>query len=129
MGLTSWKGTRVRKGDVKTAKNYLADPEISELNLIVTMFLDTADLRARRRQSMRLSDWDAVLDNFLQSNDLPKLRDAGSVSHERAISVATDHYDNFDNARKLAEQKSDLDISELEELEKIAKSSKKEDKA
>jgi hypothetical protein len=49
MGLTSWKGTRVRKGDVKTAKNYLADAEISELNLIVTMFLDTADLRARRR--------------------------------------------------------------------------------
>jgi len=129
MGLTSWKGTRVRKGDVKTAKNYLADPEISELNLIVTMFLDTADLRARRRQSMRLADWDAVLDNFLQSNELPKLANAGSVSHERAVGVAEGHYDSFDTARKLAEQKSDLDISELEELEKIAKSSKKEDKA
>jgi hypothetical protein len=129
MGLTSWKGTRVRKGDVKTAKNYLADAEISELNLIVTMFLDTADLRARRRQSMRLADWDAVLDNFLQSNELPRLANAGSVSHERAVGVAEGHYDSFDTSRKLAEQKSDLDISELEELEKIAKSSKKEDKA
>jgi hypothetical protein len=129
MGLTSWKGTRVRKGDVKTAKNYLADPEISELNLIVTMFLDTADLRARRRQSMRLSDWDMVLDTFLTSNELPKLANAGSVSHERAVGVATEHYDSFDSARKLADQTSDLDISELEELEKIAKSSKKEDKA
>lgn len=129
MGLTSWKGTRVRKGDVKTAKNYLADPEISELNLIVTLFLDTADLRARRRQSMRLADWDAVLDNFLQSNELPRLANAGSVSHERAVGVAEGHYDSFDTARKLAEQKSDLDISELEELEKIAKSSEKEDKA
>jgi hypothetical protein len=129
MGLTSWKGTRVRKGDVKTAKNYLADPEISELNLIVTMFLDTADLRARRRQSMRLSDWDIVLDTFLTSNELPKLANAGGVSHERAIGVATEHYDNFDSARKLADQTSDLDISELEELEKIAKSTKKEDKA
>jgi len=128
MGLTSWKGTRVRKGDVKTAKNYLADPEISELNLIVTMFLDTADLRARRRQSMRLSDWDMVLDTFLTSNELPKLANAGSVSHERAVGVATEHYDSFDSARKLADQTSDLDISELEELEKIAKSTKKEDK-
>lgn len=129
MGLTSWKGARVRKGDVKTAKNYLADPEISELNLIVTMFLDTADLRARRRQSMRLADWDAVLDSFLTSNELPRLANAGSVSHERAVGVAEGHYDSFDTARKLAEQKSDLDISELEELEKIAKSTKKEDKA
>ena len=62
MGLTSWASNRVRKKDVVTAKNYLGDAEISELNLIVTMFLDTADLRARRRQTMRLADWDAVLD-------------------------------------------------------------------
>lgn len=129
MGLTSWKGTHVRKGDVKTAKNYLADAEISDLNLIVTMFLDTAELRARRRQSMRLADWEAVLDNFLQSNDLPKLTNAGSVSHEQAVDIAEGHYANFDSARKRAEQKADLDISELEELEKIAKATKKEDKA
>jgi len=129
MGLTSWKGARVRKGDVKTAKNYLADPEISELNLIVTMFLDTADLRARRRQSMRLSDWDIVLDTFLTSNELPKLANAGSVSHARAAGVAEGHYDSFDTARKLSEQQADLAISELEELEKIAKSTKKDDKA
>lgn len=49
MGLTSWKRSRVRKSDVVTAKNYLVEREISELNLIVTIFLDTADLRARRR--------------------------------------------------------------------------------
>jgi hypothetical protein len=49
MGLTSWKGSRVRKGDVATGKNYLGQTEISDLNLIVTMFLDTAELRARRR--------------------------------------------------------------------------------
>lgn len=68
MGLTAWKGSRVRKGDVATAKNYLAEKEISDLNLIVTMFLDTADLRARRRQTTRLADWEAVLDGFLRSN-------------------------------------------------------------
>ncbi len=127
MGLTSWKGTRVRKGDVNTAKNYLADAEISELNLIVTMFLDTADLRARRRQSMRLADWDAVLDGFLQSNDLPKLTHAGSVSNADAVRIAEGHCARFDTARKTAERKADLDISELEELEKIARPAQKED--
>lgn len=122
MGLTSWKGARVRKGDVTTAKNYLADDEISELNLIVTMFLDTAELRARRRQSMRLAEWESLLDGFLASNALPKLADAGSVSRERAVDLAEQHYDLFDQARRLAEAHS---ISELEELEQIAKSTKK----
>lgn len=126
MGLTSWKGSRVRKGDVTIAKNYLADSEISELNLIVTLFLDTAELRARRRQTMRLADWEVVLDTFLQANELPKLRHAGSVSRERAVSVAERHYESFDDARKQAEKQTDLEISELEELEKIAKSAKKE---
>ncbi len=125
MGLTSWKGARVRKGDVKTAKNYLADAEISELNLIVTMFLDTAELRARRRQSMQLAGWEAVLDGFLQTNELPKLSRAGSVSRERAVSIAEQHYDRFDTARRLAEKKADLDVSELEELEHIAQSTRK----
>src|SRR5262249_8228873 len=37
MGLTSWKGNKVRKGDVTTSKNYLNQEEISELNRIVTM--------------------------------------------------------------------------------------------
>ena len=128
MGLTSWKGRRVRKGDVKTAKNYLADGEISELNLIVTMFLDTAELRARRRQAMRLAEWEAVLDGFLHSNELPKLTNAGSVSHDKAVTVAEQHYDAFDTARKLAEQEAERAISELEELERIAKSAKKDDR-
>ena len=125
MGLTSWKGARVRKGDVKTAKNYLADAEISELNLIVTMFLDTAELRTRRRQSMQLAGWEGMLDSFLQSNEMPKLSHAGSVSHERAVSIAEQHYDRFDTARRLAEKKADLDVSELEELEHIVKSTRK----
>ena len=62
MGLTSWQGSRVRKGDVTTAKNFLSAEEISDLNLIVTMFLDTAELRVRRRQTTRLAMWEKVLD-------------------------------------------------------------------
>lgn len=124
MGLTSWKGSRVRKGDVVTAKNYLAQPEISELNLIVTMFLDTADLRARRRQTMQLADWDGVLDNFLRSNELNVLKNAGSVSHKKAAALAEAQYESFDEARKEAERLADAKIDELDELKRIAEDMK-----
>jgi len=39
MGLTSWKGSIVRKPDVLIAKNYLNADEIKDLNEIVTMYL------------------------------------------------------------------------------------------
>lgn len=126
MGLTSWKGTRVRKGDVTTAKNYLGDAEIDELNLIVTMFLDTAELRTRRRQSLRLADWEGVLDSFLRSNEMPVLSGAGSRSHKQAVSVAEAAYATFDEARKLAEREADAAIDELDELKKIAELTRKD---
>jgi hypothetical protein len=128
MGLTSWKGARVRKGDVVTAKNYLAQPEISELNLIVTMFLDTADLRTRRRQTMQLAEWEGVLDNFLRSNDLNVLKNAGSVSHKKAAAIAEARYENFDESRKEAERLGDAKTDELDELKRIADGVKNSEK-
>jgi len=122
MGLTAWKGSRVRKSDVTTAKNYLAEKEISDLNLIVTMFLDTADLRARRRQTMKLTDWGVVLDGFLRSNELPLLVNAGSVSAAQAERIAFERYENFDTKRR--EQLAAGEPSEIAELEQIAETSK-----
>ena len=128
MGLTSWQGVRVRKGDVVTAKNYLAEGEVSDLNLIVTMFLDTAELMARRRQTIRLADWDSVLDNFLRANEMPVLSGAGSRSHKQAVAVAEAAYDTFDETRKLAERAADAAIDELDELKKIAEFTRKKGK-
>lgn len=122
MGLKAWKGSRVRKGDVATAKNYLAEKEISDLNLIVTMFLDTADLRARRRQTMRLGDWEEVLDGFLRSNELPLLTNAGSVSAAQAEKIAFERYEAFDAQRR--EQIAAGEQSDIVELEKIAETAK-----
>ena len=51
MGLTSWKnapGGPVRKTDVAIAKNYLTQPEIEALNLIVSAYLDFAELQAQQ---------------------------------------------------------------------------------
>jgi len=120
MGLTAWKGEYVRKGDVATAKNYLAEAEIRELNLIVTMFLDTAELRASRRQQILLTDWETILDGFLAANELSVLRDAGSVSAVAAERIAHERYANFDVARKAATQAESAKIGDLGELMKIA---------
>ena len=124
MGLTTWKGAVVRKSDVGTAKNYLGEAEIRELNLIVTMFLDTAELRAKRRQTMRLADWEDILDNFLRSNELPLLRGAGTVSQARAKEIAHARYAEFDAKRKKAQKAEAEKLDELEELKRIAETIK-----
>ena len=124
MGLTTWKnadtGRPLRKSDVGTAKNYLGEAEIKELNLIVTMFLDTAELRASRRQGMRLADWEGVLDTFLTANELPKLQGAGTVSARQAEQIAHDRYAAFDAKRKEAARQAAAEANDLEELQRIA---------
>lgn len=116
MGLTAWKHGRVRKDDVTVAKNYLGDLEIRELNQIVSMFLDTADLRARRRLTIKLAEWEGILDRFLASNELPVLHGAGNRSKMDADAIAHRRYAEFDAARKeaarkLAESEPDIDVS------------------
>jgi len=69
MGLTTWKGEVVRKGDVTVAKNYLSESEIQELNRIVVMFLDYAEDQAIRRKQVFLDDWTTKLDEFLRFNE------------------------------------------------------------
>ncbi len=69
MGLTSWKGAKLRKGDVTIAKNYLSADELSELNRFVVMYLDHAEDRARRRNPLYMRDWREKLDAFLKFSD------------------------------------------------------------
>jgi hypothetical protein len=122
MGLTSWKGSRVRKGDITVAKNYLASEEIRELNRIVTMFLDVAEDRAARRKAMTMATWESELDRFLQFNERPILQDAGRVSHERMEKVTSERYADFDAARKKTELEAAEEEYEIElkQIEKVA---------
>ena len=128
MGLTTWKGSdrgrTVHKSDVSTAKNYLGEAEIRELNLIVETFLNTAELRASRRQTMQLADWDSVLDGFLRSNELPLLQNAGTVSKKQAERIAHTRYADFDSKRKAAEREAAAEVDDLSELKKIAEGAK-----
>ena len=112
MGLTTWKGAKVRRADVTVAKNYLKEDEIRQLNRIVTMYLDYAEEQAERRRPLYMRDWRERLDAFLSFNERDILNDAGRVSAEVAQRLALDEYERFET-RRLAEEASAPD--ELEE--------------
>jgi hypothetical protein len=95
MGLTSWAGDEVRKADVTIAKNYLAGSEITELNRIVTMWLDFAEDQATRRRQIFMRDWQTKLDEFLRFNDREVLPDAGRVSKKEADAKAQAEYEHY----------------------------------
>jgi hypothetical protein len=98
MGLTTWKNAphgKILKSDVLIAKNYLIEREIKELERIVTMYLDYAENQAARQIPMRMADWVAKLDAFLQFNEYDVLINAGSVSAEVAKRLAEEQYTTF----------------------------------
>ena len=100
MGLTSSKGSEVRKTDVTVAKNYLQEVEIDELNRIVVMWLDFAEDQAKRRKQVFMKDWEQRLDDFLKFNERNVLTDAGSVSKEAADAHAKSEYEKFEVRRR-----------------------------
>jgi hypothetical protein len=126
MGLTTWKGSVVRKTDVTVAKNYLSEEEIRELNRIVTMFLDFAEDQARRRKQVFLRDWQQRIDDFLRFNDREVLPNAGSLSREDADRKAGEEYERLAGRRRaLAEAEGEQAIRELEQTAKKLPKKKK----
>jgi hypothetical protein len=95
MGLTSWKGEKVRKADVAVAKNYLTQEELDTLNRIVTIYLEFAELQALSRKPMYMADWVAKLDDFLRISDRDILTHAGKMSHEDALAAAYAEYEKY----------------------------------
>ncbi|MDB5384774.1 MAG: hypothetical protein JWM11_420 [Planctomycetaceae bacterium] len=120
MGLTTWKGATVRKGDVTVAKNYLQEEEISQLNRIVVMFLDYAEDQAKRRKQVFLHDWKTKLDDFLRFNDRNVLPNLGKVSREIADEKAEREYTQF-SARRRAAIESQAENEAFQELEETIK--------
>ncbi|MBF0106387.1 MAG: virulence RhuM family protein [Deltaproteobacteria bacterium] len=111
MGLTNWRGTKVRKHDVTIAKNYLNEAELLALNNLVEQYLIFAEGQAMRRIPMHMKDWIAKLDAFLNINDRDILTNAGKISHEMAKQLAEDEYEKYNRKRlaKSCDQESDFD--------------------
>jgi hypothetical protein len=98
MGLTTWKNApngKVLKGDIGTAKNYMQEKEIKELERIVSMYLDFAELQAERQIPMKMADWVTRLEAFLQFNQYNILKDAGKISHDLAMQLVEKEYEKF----------------------------------
>lgn len=100
MGLKSFKGSKVRKSDVTIAKNYLNQEEISNLNRIVTMYLDYAEDQAKQHIPMYMNDWEQRLNMFLQFTGRKVLESGGTISREEADRFAKEQYELFDHNRK-----------------------------
>ncbi len=120
MGLTTWKGSIVRKGDVVIAKNYLQNDEIESLDRLVDIFLTSAEERVKGRMDLTLDYWRKNVDNLLTFQEKDILRSNGSISNTNAEEIVRNRYDIFNVKRKqLDAQIADAeDLKMLEDLEK-----------
>jgi hypothetical protein len=121
MGLTTWAGGRPRRTDVGFAKNYLTQQEIETLNLIVSAYLDFAELQARSRKPMTMREWIAKLDSFLKLSDRDLLTHAGTITHEAALAKAQSEFDKFRAIEDAKPQPVDSDFENaIEQAKQIA---------
>jgi hypothetical protein len=98
LGLTNFKGNYITTRDVGIAKNYLTEDELKQLNLIVSMYLDFAELQATNERLMKMKDWIKKLDDFLRISEKEILTNAGKVSHKKAIEKAKFEYEKYRKA-------------------------------
>lgn len=127
MNLTSWKGSIVRKQDIYIAKNYLSEDELDSLNRFVTVFLETAELRAKNRQDLTTDFWRQNIDKIIELNDKTLLKTAGTISHAQMEKMVEAIYHQFDSNRKV-EEAQQADMQETEELIQLESKLKKRKK-
>ena len=122
-GLLHWKGAQVRKQDILVAKNYLTEDEIDTLNRLVVIFLETAELRTKNRQEIRMAFWQQNVEQIISSNGFTVLSHAGKVSQARMEQQLEPMFLAFDQRRKQQEaaQADKQDEAELKALEATLK--------
>ena len=126
MGLMTWKGSVVRKGDVIIAKNYLVKDEIDKLNRLVMLFLESAELRVKERKDLTLDYWRSNVDALLTFQGQAVLKGNGQVSNGEMEAYAKEVYCRFDERRKKmdAQNADEEDLRFLENLENEIKNKK-----
>ena len=108
VGMTNFKGDYITVDDVKIAKNYLSEIELQRLNLLVSQFLDFAELQALEQREMTMNDWITELDNQIVQNKRKLLEDNGKISHQEAIKKAEEEFKIY-RAREMKQLESDFD--------------------
>lgn len=130
MGLTTWKGNIVRKGDVVVAKNYLLQDEVESLNRLVDIFLTSAEERVKERRDLTLDYWRKNVDNLLTFQEKDILQGKGHISNEEMENRVRQIYDTFNTLRRKADalQADVEDLKLLEDLERSVKEKGKPEK-
>ena len=113
MGLTNFKGNYITSDDVKVAKNYLSEEELNILNLIVSQYLDFAELQATRQKAMTMQQWIDKLDEFLKISDSSVLVGAGKIKHEQAMTKAKREFKKYRD-EEMRQLESDFDMATKE---------------
>ena len=108
VGMTNFKGDYITKDDVKIAKNYLSEIELQRLNLLVSQFLDFAELQALEQIPMSMQNWIDALDNQIISNRRKLLEGKGRISHKQAVEKAEKEFEIY-RAREMRQLESDFD--------------------
>ncbi len=126
MGLTNFKGSKPQKSEIVTAKNYLSERELKELNAITSAYLDFAELQALRRKTMTMHEWVTKLDDFLSMSDSEVLQNAGQISHEMAKAKADEEYLKYkkQNSEELSQVERDF-IESAKKAQKMLDSKKR----
>ncbi len=128
MGLTSWKGSIVRKGDIFIAKNYLDEEEIDKLNRLTNLFLESAELRVKGRQDLTLNFWRENVNQLLTFQGEDLLQGNGNVTNEQMEELVGKVYEAFDSNRKRldAVKADEEDIKLLDNLANEVKNRRRE---
>jgi len=114
VGMTNFRGNYITRDDVKIAKNYLSEKELRVLNLLVSQYLDFAELQALEQIQMSMWQWIEQLDNILSVGNRPLLNNAGTISHKQAMEKATQEFEMY-RRKEMLQYESDFDraIKEL----------------
>ncbi|GAB6013390.1 virulence RhuM family protein [Viscerimonas tarda] len=124
VGMTNFKGNYITRDDVKIAKNYLSEKELQVLNLLVSQYLDFAELQAIEQQPMTMRQWIEKLDNILSVGNRPLLNNAGAISREQANEKAMREFEEY-RRKEMLQYESDFDRA-VKEL--AAQANKKENR-
>ena len=119
VGMTNFKGSYITKEDVQIAKNYLTEQELTYLNLLVSQYLDFAEIQALQQIPMKMVEWIEKLDDLMKLSGRQLLIDKGTVSHEEAKKKAIAEFEKY-RQMEMLQYESDYDraIKELIQKEK-----------
>ena len=117
VGMTNFKGSYITKDDVQVAKNYLTEQELTYLNLLVSQYLDFAEIQALQQVPMRMQEWIEKLDELMKLSGRQLLVGKGTISHEEAKQKSVSEFEKY-RKMEMLQYESDYDRAIKELIQK-----------